>query len=76
MGRTIQDRQLDVLAKCEAAQSAFKRREIAADIARDQYGSDDVEIADDPTVDYVDGGYWIPARLWVSADAVEDQFSG
>lgn len=50
------------------------RENTAVNLARDTYGSDDIEIIDEdgpwPGVESVDGGYWIRARLWVSADDV------
>lgn len=49
------------------------RRARAVEVARKNYGSEDVAVAMDENVHVhsVDGGYWISARVWVDADAVE-----
>ena len=64
----------------ESLERDDSRRRIAVGIALAHYASDDVEIpelseenrygADLP--ESVDSGYWVPARVWVDADAVED----
>lgn len=46
------------------------RNTIARELAVKRYANDDVEVSDD--LDYVDGGYWVRARVWVDAQDVED----
>lgn len=59
-----------------------QRQEIALEIARDSYGSDDVEVgppvysdtgSPDEKVESVDGGYWVSARVFIYADDVEER---
>lgn len=64
----------------ERGDSATDRERIAASIAERTYGSDDVIVVmsydgqdRSPRVRSVDGGYWIEAEVWVSADAVEEK---
>lgn len=59
----------------ESLARASDREKIAVKIARDSYGSDDVEIDEYDHeklfIESVDGGYWVKARVWVDAEAVE-----
>lgn len=51
------------------------RNRAAIDLAIDNYvtgSDDDIDIVDDPHIESVDGGYWIAARVWVSAEDVEE----
>jgi hypothetical protein len=56
-----------------------RRRQIASDLARESYHSDDVEVSrigdnrGEVDVESVDGGYWVSARVWVYAEDVEAQ---
>jgi hypothetical protein len=45
------------------------RNRLAVQMAYDAHGSNDVQITD--TVESCDGGYWVGARIWIHADAVE-----
>lgn len=59
---------------------ASERRQVAAECAQDLYrNNDDVDVlpgdwlveSPEPQVESVDGGYWVQARVWVDAAAVE-----
>lgn len=61
-----------------AARRWWKRRQYAVSIAQENYGDDDCEIYDEAAdaeshIEEVDGGYWVRARVWVSAADVEER---
>lgn len=52
-----------------------KGERLAVEAARDMYGSDNIEVGrafarPDDEAERVDGGYWVNARVWVTACAV------
>ena len=57
----------------------MERHDVAAELARELYGQDDVEVlpgdwlveSAEPKIEAVDGGYWVQARVFVDADKVE-----
>lgn len=63
----------------ESVQRMSRRFELATEIAKSTYASDDLEIVESVLasggwfVESVDGGYWVEARVWVPADAVEER---
>lgn len=58
---------------------AFERAEIARSIAQQRFADDDdLDVPDafpGVNVEYVDEGYWVEARVFVSADEVEDRLT-
>ena len=53
-----------------------KRERLAVEAAKEMYGSADVEVGraferPDDEVEWVDGGYWVNARIWVDFEEVE-----
>lgn len=59
----------------ESARRADRRRELAVELAERMFGDVDVEVSGqgdwDAQVEFVDGGYWIAARVFVSCDTVD-----
>jgi hypothetical protein len=83
--RAIGEEFAETEAQTEALNAALdrdaRRQTLAVEIARERYGSDDVEVGRSRflvewplgatvQVESVDGGYWIAARVWVDADDV------
>lgn len=60
----------EVEAQTEALNASLarnaERERKAREVAHATYGTDDVEVLNE--VEYVDGGYWVAARVWVYAD--------
>ena len=56
-----------------------ERQRLAVEIARETYGSDDVEIDEHDHeklfVESVDGGYWVKARVWVDVGEIEGRLA-
>lgn len=51
-----------------------QRERLAITIAVERYASDDVDVPEeDGKLEYVDGGYWVKARVFVDADTVEER---
>jgi hypothetical protein len=62
----------------EAVDRAMRRYEIARQLAREAFkGNDDVDVGytgdADSTVEYVDAGYWVNARVFIYAEDVEER---
>lgn len=59
----------------ESLRRAEHRKDLAAKIAENHYTcDDDVDVdVDGSEAEYVDGGYWVAARVWVSMEEVEDK---
>ena len=78
------DRQMDELN--ESLRREDERKRLAVKLAHERYGTDDVEVnpLDEidhsigtlgDTVESVDGGYWVPARVWIPFEDVEEGVS-
>ena len=83
IGEEFAESELQTMALNESLARDQRRREIAAEIAEESYGSDDVDVLPgkwiledrEPRIESVDGGYWVEARVWVEADVVEERMS-
>lgn len=64
-----EERQMNELN--DSLRRADERKKIAESLARASFiDNDDVEVGGD--VEYVDGGYWVTARVFVDAEDVEE----
>ena len=54
-----------------SAERAELRRATAYRFAVEQYQTTDLEIGEESRIEYVDGGYWVPARIFVDWQEVE-----
>lgn len=62
----------------QSADRAIERMRLACVIAHERHeGNDDLEVAnyddEESFIEYVDGGYWVEARVFVDFETVEDR---
>lgn len=82
-GQEIAEEERQMQLQNESIDRILNQEARAVEIAREIYGSDDVEVYPGaflaelpvPRIEIVDGGYWVEARVWVDADLVEERMS-
>lgn len=76
-GQEIAEEERQMQLQNEAFDRAFKRGQIACAIAHERFAMDrdDIEVLSPGDAQYVDGGYWVDARIFVDADEVEERMS-